>query len=338
MEAQRIVRHHKAMRVKDRIKGGFFGIAVGDALGVPVEFQSRQKLTENPITGYREFGTHRQPAGTWSDDTSLTLCLAESLTKGIDYADIGREFVAWLYEAKWTATDVVFDVGITTKQAIDSLKKGVQADLAGPMDEYSNGNGSLMRVLPIGLYALLQPLEVRRRLAFDISSITHGHPRAKIACWFYCEILRNIIQGNQKAAAVDNAWTTVNDWQASNGGNSQWPFFKLCTSKIEQKPLGSIQSTGYVIDSLEAAIYCLLTTDSFQDAVIKAVNLGEDTDTVGAITGGLAGTYYGFDAIPTAFIRGLKKTTEIEELVETFIHRIPYDTQQNLPAGLVPVT
>ncbi|GAB4432130.1 MAG: hypothetical protein OHK0011_14950 [Turneriella sp.] len=180
---------------RHRITGGLIGVAVADALGVPVEFSSRGELDDAPVTGYRAFGTHNQPAGTWSDDTSLTLCLAEALIEGAEDQRIAEKFVAWYEKGLWAAHGKVFDIGITTLQAIRNLKEPGAPELAGTMEESANGNGSLMRTLPLAFYTAHMELEDRRRWACEISGFTHGHPRAKIACWFYCEIARNILNG-----------------------------------------------------------------------------------------------------------------------------------------------
>jgi ADP-ribosyl-[dinitrogen reductase] hydrolase len=132
-----------------QIKSVLFGVAVGDALGVPVEFNSRQTIHKNPVTDMMGYGTYNLPAGTWSDDSSLTFCLAEALTKEFDLNTIGQNFVKWCYNNYWTPRGNVFDIGIATQQAIDRLAKGEQPDLAGGFDISSNGNGSLMRISPL---------------------------------------------------------------------------------------------------------------------------------------------------------------------------------------------
>ncbi|MGB4437301.1 MAG: ADP-ribosylglycohydrolase family protein, partial [Acetomicrobium sp.] len=137
---------------KDKVIGGLLGLCIGDALGVPVEFQSREKLKRNPVKDMMGYGTHNQPPGTWSDDSSLAFCLAESLCNGFDLQDIADKFVKWMYEGYWTPWGKAFDVGHTTQIAISRLKKGVDPLESGPTDERSNGNGSLMRILPLIFY------------------------------------------------------------------------------------------------------------------------------------------------------------------------------------------
>lgn len=141
------------MYKEEKIIGGILGLAIGDALGVPVEFISRQELRKKPVKEMTGYGTHSQPPGAWSDDTSLTLCLVESLCEaGYDLADTGKKFVRWYREGYWTPFGDVFDIGNATRQAILTLERGIDPALAGLADEWSNGNGSLMRILPASLY------------------------------------------------------------------------------------------------------------------------------------------------------------------------------------------
>ncbi|MBS0616753.1 MAG: ADP-ribosylglycohydrolase family protein [Spirochaetes bacterium] len=300
------------------VKPAILGLAIGDALGVPVEFSARTALDTNPVTGFRGFGTHNQEPGTWSDDTSLTLCLMDALCTGVDYRCIADKFVAWRDQGLWTAHGVVFDMGVTTNRAIAALKLGEVPENAGPAKENSNGNGSLMRILPLAFYTISEAVEVRRKLAFDVSSMTHGHLRSKIACWFYCEIVRNIIHGHARAEAVNAAREVIEGWQLAANAGDEWQYFHRCSSAITAESRSAIKSTGYVIDSLEAALWCFLKAENFAEAVLLAVNLGNDTDSVGAITGGLAGCFWGEAGLPPAWVNGLAREGEIAALCGKF--------------------
>jgi ADP-ribosyl-[dinitrogen reductase] hydrolase len=160
-----------------------FGVAVGDALGVPVEFKSRQTIAQKPVTDMTGFGTYNLPAGTFSDDSSLAFCLAEALTQEFSLRNIGNNFVAWLNNNYWTPRGNIFDVGIATSQAIRRLQGGCNPELAGGMDVSDNGNGSLMRILPLLVYIKDKELADRYQITKQVSSITHGHIRSVIA-WF----------------------------------------------------------------------------------------------------------------------------------------------------------
>ena len=290
------------------------GLAVGDALGVPVEFSSRQERDLDPVTEMRAFGTHHQPAGTWSDDTSLTLCLAESLAEGLDYRALAGKFLRWLEEGYWTAAGVTFDVGTTTRRAIRNFADGHEPTICGEVDEGSNGNGSLMRIAPLAFALPHAGSDRRRTVTFQVSALTHGHPRSKLACWLYVETLLGLLADLPPDQAVDAAWDEVDTWVATTDHHTEWTHFRRCRSSLAEVPRYAIESTGYVVHTLESALWCLLTSRSFPETVLKAVNLGGDTDTSGAVAGALAGVVYGEAGIPAEWLRVLVRKADIEAL------------------------
>lgn len=303
------------------------GVATGDALGVPVEFVSRETLKKSPVTDMQGYGTHRQPPGTWSDDTSLTFCLAETLCEGYDLKILARHFVLWKEYGSWTPYGEVFDIGIATSAAIHSLYKGTAPTLAGGRSEDSNGNGSLMRILPLVVYLQNKPVEQRFEITRDVSSLTHAHIRSVIACFIYLEMALQLLAGKDKKAAFEGMRSIVNPFLHDNPVCSQKEidqFHRLLVNPIEPyeiKPIyeceeEEINSSGYVLSTLEASFWCLLTTDNYRDAVLKAVNLGSDTDTTGAVTGGLAGLLYGHAQIPEHWIGKLARIADIRKLAE----------------------
>lgn len=304
--------------IKHQVRGGILGLVVGDALGVPVEFRSREEILQQPVTGMTGFGTHHQPAGTWSDDSSLTLCLAEVLCDGFDLDNIGRSFVDWLDHYKWTAHGRVFDVGIATSAAIDRLRQGIQPDLAGGTDEYSNGNGSLMRILPLLYYVRDMAENERFEVIQAVSSITHAHIRSVLACFYYIEFARMVCDGQSEKDAYVSANAILRRVMDTRQvpENEASHFDRILSGRIFELPEKNIRGSGYVIHSLEASLWCVLTSGSYPEAVLKAVNLGEDTDTTGAITGGLAGIVFGDASIPVDWISMIARIGEIEELIE----------------------
>lgn len=308
----------------DKIKSVLFGVAVGDALGVPVEFNGRETIRKNPVTDFMGYGTYNLPAGTWSDDSSLTFCLAEALTNEFDLHIIGQNFVKWRYSNFWTARGNVFDIGNATQQAIDRLATGVQSDLAGGFEASSNGNGSLMRVSPLLFYLLDKPVNVRYEITKQVSSITHGHIRSVIACFYYLEFARQLVAQKDKFEIYKNLQTEITNQLTSLSINPTEiaKFDRLLKQNIHEQTEENVYSSGYVLHTLEASIWCLLTTDNYKDAVLKAVNLGEDTDTTGAVTGGLAGLLYGFDNIPANWIKQLARNNDIENLAERLGEKI----------------
>lgn len=300
------------------VRNALLGLAVGDALGVPVEFQSRATLKNDPVTAMRAYGTHRQPAGTWSDDSSLSFCLAASLCDGYNLNDIGKRFVMWCDDAYWTAHGEVFDIGITTRNAIGHLRKDQRADFAGDFDEQANGNGSLMRIMPLLFYINDKPINERWEMTRDVSRITHGHIRACICCFFYLEFARRLLAGEKPEPALDETRKDVHAFLVEMHMNARELELLKFVFQADFKSLKEnvISSSGYVLHTLEASLWCLLTTTSYKDAVLKAVNLGEDTDTTGAVTGALAGLYYGADAIPAEWLEVLVRREKIEVLAD----------------------
>jgi ADP-ribosylglycohydrolase len=284
-----------------KLYDAIMGLAVGDAMGVPYEFCERDTFEATDMTGY---GTHNQPPGTWSDDTSMALATINSfrLNGGIDLDDMMAAFVQWLYGARFTPYDQVFDVGATTRQAITAwFKLGKEVDECGLRSEQDNGNGSLMRILPLAFFP-----DVTREDVWAVSGLTHAHEISCIACEIYLDVARQLLAG--KAAS--------------------WAVFRSAIQYSHEKftrlrDLGAlsrddIRSTGYVVDTLEAALWCLLKTDSYRDCVLTAVNLGEDTDTVAAVAGGLAGIIYGIGGergVPLEWINQLARRDWIEKEV-----------------------
>ena len=296
------------------------GTAVGDALGVPLEFQPRGYLKANPVTDMQEYGTHKQPKGTWSDDTSLMLCLAESIVEGLDLNKLAQKFVAWKNDNFWTPHGWVFDIGIGTRVAIERLEEGELPELAGGFEEMDNGNGSLMRILPLILYT--KDLEIGQRFEWTkkVSSLTHAHVRSIMACFYYLEFAKKIIKGKDKFEAYIELQTELFQYFQSRKINPLeiQKFNRLLFDDISKVEEDNIKSSGYVIDTLEASIWCILTTDTYKDAVLKAVNLGHDTDTTAAVTGGLSGLIYGFEAIPTEWLNVLARKEDIIRLSTLF--------------------
>lgn len=310
------------------IKNAFLGLAVGDALGVPVEFMSRTKIAENPVTGMLAYGSHKQPAGTWSDDSSLTFCLAHALcNNGYDLKAIANNFVLWHDHGFWTAHGEIFDVGISTSHSIGRIRDGVNPMLTGNVGEESNGNGSLMRIMPLAFYLKDKDIKKRFEMVSEVSAITHAHVRSILACFIYTEFVLQLWNGLDKMTAYRNMQQLVNELIKRCHLCDEQELLKFHRilenpySDYEIKPIwdyteSEICSSGYVMCTLEASIWCFLKYDNYADAVLKAVNLGSDTDTTGCVTGGLAGLYYGSESIPTAWLEVLARREDIVDLAE----------------------
>jgi len=308
---------------KNKIFGGIFGLIVGDALGVPVEFVSREELKENPVKDMIGYGTYNMPPGTWSDDSSLTLCLLDSLCNGLNLNDMADKFIKWYKDGLWTPFGDAFDIGNTTKFAINNLIKGVAPDKAGPIDERSNGNGSLMRILPIAFYLKDFDISEQFNITHKISAITHGHMRSQIACGIYIQFIIQLLEGKGAFEAYDNTKKIALDFYSKEPFNTQLSHYnRILKSDISKLEEHEISSSGYVVSSLEASFWCFFNSSNFEECVLKAVNLGYDTDTIGAIAGGIAGVYYGFDSIPEKWVKNLIRFEDISELAELFYNSL----------------
>lgn len=307
----------KTLGTQSRILGGLYGSLVGDALGVPVEFGSRAARKADPVTGMRSRGMHCQPAGTWSDDGSLLLCAVESLVeKGFDPQDMGERFLKWFDLGHWAAHGLVFDIGNATRTALDRISLGSPAEEAGGRDQYDNGNGSLMRILPVVLDGLQLDDENFSTRIERASAITHAHARSKMACVFHGMMVRALVSGLSPQDALRQAQACFAGRYESSSEFSH--FAQVMKDGLIQEPEHQIESGGYVIDTLTASIWCLLATNSFAECVLKAVNLGDDTDTTGCVAGGLAGVYFGMEAIPPGWVAALPRQNDLRILLERF--------------------
>ena len=291
-----------------KIRDGIIGLTVGDALGVPVEFKSREYLIENPVTGMMGHGTYDQPKGTWSDDTSLTLATMQSIAEknAIDLEDIMNEFVAYARQSKYCQYDV-FDYGNTTIEAIDRFERGYPVGECGGREEYDNGNGSLMRILPLAFIPGITYDEIE-----SVSGLTHAHPKSKISCVLYVEIAKSMLERDLEIE--EHIRMSCEKIRKHYGGEEDLREFQ----NIFEMDFHVATGRSYVIKTLEAVLYCLLETENYRDAVLKAVNLGRDTDTVAAITGGLAGIYYGYDDIPEEWIGDIPQMDYVLNLCDEY--------------------
>lgn len=313
--------------LRKQIRDGILGLAVGDALGVPVEFRIRERLKQNPVTGMRAYGTHNQPAGSWSDDTTMALCTLESLAKGVDYDDMMDRFCRWVDEGYMTPHGKLFDIGRTTRHALWLYSSGIPALECGGTDVRDNGNGSLMRILPAVFYlrreygANCMEKPEAFTLIHNLSRLTHGHEISQIACGLYCDMANELMNGKNLAEAVNHAVLTKERWYGKQEEFSSWlaKFDFINAEMLAALPEEAIKSSGYVVDTLQAALWCLLTTHSYHECVLKAVNLGSDTDTVAAVAGGLAGILYGAESIPEDWMQVLAKKEQIIRLCENFL-------------------
>ena len=296
---------------------GIMGVVVGDALGCPVQFESREEVARHPVTGMRGYGTFNLPEGSWTDDSSLTIALLESIRRvgEIDLDDIMGNFMKWLYDGEFTPYGESYDIGRGTMQAINRYKKNRKAKKCGGDEEWNNGNGSLMRIMPACLYCSVMESSgmYSDRDAIDVihsvGGLTHAHIRSNIACGLYFFMAKYILfrEGSLQERIQEGLTQGFAFYESYLADKENLHYYDRLKDleAFKSLPADKIKSTGYVVDALEAAVWSLITTDSFDQALLKAVNLGDDTDTVGAIAGGLAGLYYGYDSIPEDWLSAM---------------------------------
>ena len=288
-------------KLADRYRGALLGLAVGDALGTTLEFSARSSNeTHKDIIGQ---GPFRLKAGQWTDDNSMALCLAYSLlnTETFDPKNQMDLYVQWWREGLFSSTGKCFDIGNTVASALQRYELN-HDPLAGDTDERSAGNGSLMRLAPVVLFFSSQPSDAIQK-AGQSSETTHRNIEAIDACRYFAALLLGALYGEKKEVLLSPGYAPISDY---------WDFHPLCSSikniasgSFKQKTRDAIQSTGYVVHSLEAALWSFHNSDSFESGMIKAVNLGGDADTIGAIYGQLAGAFYGELEIPFRWIKKL---------------------------------
>jgi ADP-ribosylglycohydrolase len=305
-----------------RVTGALVGLAVGDALGLPVEFDPRSEREADPVSDMRPSDSWRLAQGTWSDDTALALCLADSICeKGFDTEDAGKRFVAWMDRGLWSATGEAIGIGGSTRRALERVRAGLPAVLSGGRGENDNGNGSLMRILPASIWLSSLPEPAKLRTIAAYSAITHGHPRSMLGCYLHCLVAGRLLAGEAPRAAYTAAMEEVRSRIAALPPSlrAEAPAYgRVLDGRLASASAASIRGSGYVVHCLEAAFWCLLTTSDFRSCVLAAVNLGEDTDTTGAVAGGLAGLAYGRASVPEEWVSSLSRRPEIESLAGRF--------------------
>lgn len=364
---------------KNLMLDGMLGLVTGDALGVPVQFMTREEIAirpQGPVTGMEGFGTYDMPPGTWSDDSSMALAALESIRRlgRVDPDDIMQNFLKWELNGEFTPYGYAFDQGNTCSHAIYNYQYDCDWHICGRTGEHANGNGALMRILPVCIYFAERGKNICTSDDEAIESIhsvtllTHNHLRAMIASGLYFFMVKALIRAREtavtsvadtaepgKAALTENtgnlhareavaatpAFSEQNTsaehdrsllhllQQGIDEGFAYYRHdFRNLTEmsrysrlydlhKLREIPASEIRGSGYVVDSLEAAVWSLITTDTLPEALLKAVNLGDDTDTVAAIAGGLAGLYYGANAIPPEWLEALKRREWILEMCST---------------------
>jgi ADP-ribosyl-[dinitrogen reductase] hydrolase len=298
--------------MNDRGRGTLIGLAVGDALGAAVEFRSPGSFT--PVTGYRDGGPHGLHAGEWTDDTSMALALADSIaTAGWNLNDQADRYVEWWKTGKYSVNGRCFDIGITTRSALGNYVAKKNALTSGDRSDRASGNGSIMRLAPVPMrfgHLYANQLDELSRLAEESSVPTHASDQCVSACRYLATVLAALIHGEDRSAVLSPDWKPL---QEINDIKPLHPLIQeIALGSFRQKQPPEIQGSGWVVKSLEASLWAFHDASSFEDAVLKAVKLGDDADTTGAICGQLAGAYFGESGIPDSLRSGLARMDMLE--------------------------
>jgi ADP-ribosylglycohydrolase len=294
--------------LKSKIENAVWGFIIGDALGVPYEFSSRESMKLNPIMAMVGHRTHNQPPGTWSDDTSMMLCVLEYFLESIgadrnhdinnlNYAlnIISSKFINWYQRGEYTSGGNVFDIGGATRWALNNIIETNDINNCGVTEIKTGcGNGALMRCLPIAFFLSNKSELVRNKYINSIGAITHNTYISYYCCVFYIEMIIQLTRGKSKYESCDFAKNVIEKYldEESKGGYINRDPFKRLHSSISSVSINDIKSGGYVIDTLESVLWVFLNTNSYEEAVFSAINLGGDTDTIAALVGAIAGIYY----------------------------------------------
>jgi len=300
--------------------------ATGDALGLPVQFFDREEVRELDLTQMIASDVFETPAGSWSDDTSMTLATLDTLSRTQDLRQIMQAFCRWMDHGEYTPTGYAYDLGNTTVEAIETWQrtKG-RWTLCGGTEEWDNGNGSLMRIIPAALYGAWKIPDLTKRLNFIhcVSALTHGHWRSMIGCGIYACILWELLDPPYGKDAIARGLEMAKECY---GAFDEFEHYhRLYDPGFSHLPDEEIRSSGYVVDTLEAALWCVLNTSNYRDCMLKAINLGDDTDTVAAVAGGLAGLIYGWQSIPEEWYAKLQKSSYIVQLCKQFAESVAKD-------------
>lgn len=299
--------------------GGIVGHAIGDAMGVATEFNPREKLMANPVVEMIESVVHNQPAGTWSDDTSMEIATIDSFIekKCFDYDDIMKRWEAWIANGDYSCNGVTFDVGRTCLSAVTKYHTGTKPLECGLNDIRSNGNGSLMRILPVALYCYSKKSSDSEIISLvnDISSLTHAHDISKMGCFIYVKFVIYLLEGLSK----EDAYKKIQKEDYSSYSEEAINVYdRILKNDIYDYPLDEIKSSGYVVDTLECVLWILLNAETYRDCIVTSTNIGEDTDTIGAILGSMAGIIYGYDNIPVEWLEKLRRKDYLIDLANKF--------------------
>ncbi len=307
------------MAILDRMRGAFLGLAVGDSLGAAVEFSPPGMFA--PVTGYRGGGPHGLGPGEWTDDTSMALALADSIAHaGWDVNDQARRYALWWREGKYSVTGRCFDIGNTTRRALAEFERSADAHTCADRSEDASGNGSIMRLAPVPIhYAQLYPNHIDELVRYAVQSSvpTHASPQCTSACAYMCLVMVAFLHGHPRAEVLSPGWAMLQRLREVHELHPR--VTEIAAGSFREKHPPAIKGSGYVIESLEAALWALYDARDFHEAVLRALNLGDDADTTGAVCGQLAGALWGEIGISKEWRDGLAGRQMLEHILKQLV-------------------
>lgn len=307
----------------EKVRAAIFGAAVGDAVGVPFEFNSPEEMKRRPAKDMVGGGTYHLPAGTWSDDTSMILCTLDKLDETLNYDAIMQAFLSWVNDGDYSPHGDCFDIGFTTRSALVNYARFHDVYTSGLDSSRANGNGSLMRIIPAALYADAHDLSPQDSvaLAHMLSQLTHAHMRSRIGCGIFTCIAMALLKNPDKSSVREGIETASALYSSPEYAQEATHYARVLSPDFADLPEADINSAGYVVSTLECAVWCLMNTENYRDCILKAVNFGEDTDTAACVAGALAGLLYGFHGIPSKWRALLVKSEAIDAVMTGFCER-----------------
>lgn len=302
------------------IKNCIYGLTIGDAMGVPIEEYDRKRLLNKPVTKMLGWGNYYVPEGSWSDDTSMTLATMDSIieSKGVDVTDIANKLCEWVNDNKYTPTGELFSITDTTRFSLMRFWDSKNALTSGGVKPSTNDNGSLIRMSPIALYCFYKKLSDKKiyDLVYKTSSITNANIISIISCFIYVKLMIYILNGK----TIEEAYKLIRRYKYDKFFDLSYleEFDRLIKEDISKLSIDEIESDNFCVHALEATIWVLLNTNSFESAIIGAINLGECTDNIGSLTGAIAGIVYKNKSMPKEWIDSLQRKDFIDKLTRKY--------------------
>ena len=298
------------------IKDCLTGLAIGDAMGVPIEEYDRKRLINKPVTNMLGWGNYYVPEGSWSDDTSMTLATIDAILEsdGVDITHIADKLCEWVNDAKYTPTGELFSITDTTRFSLMRYWDSKNASTCGGIKPTTNDNGSIIRMAPIALYCFYKNLPDKKiyDLVYKVSAITNANVISIIGCFIYVKFMIYILNGK----TIEEAYKLIRKYKYDKFFDLDLleEYERVIKNDISELPMDEIESDNYVVHALEATIWVLLHTNSFESAIIGAINLGECTDNIGSLTGAIAGIVYKNKSIPKTWAESLQRKDFIDKL------------------------